>query len=165
MKSRVSLTLLAVAALAGGLHAQTQAQMNPDACAAYKKADAALNDTYKKVVAGYAKDTLFLQKLKAAQRAWIAYRDAHLEALYPAADKQAEYGSMYSTCRCSALQEVTEQRTKELQKWIDGVPEGETCRGSIKSATLAPVPKKLQAGELLQKEARALGACSSKPLS
>jgi len=124
---------LALCLLAPMLNAQ--GQMSADACAAYKKADTALNDTYKKVLAEYSKDTLFLQKLKAAQRAWVAFRDAHLEALYPAAEKQAEYGSMYFTCRCLALQEVTEQRTKELQKWLDGVPEGESCRGSIKSAS------------------------------
>jgi uncharacterized protein YecT (DUF1311 family) len=138
MTFRFSTLILALAALASfptTLHAQTQAQINSDACSAYKKADAALNDTYKKIQTEYSKDTLFLQKLKSAQRAWVAYRDAHLEALYPAVDKQAEYGSMYTTCRCAALQEVTEQRTKELQKWLDGVPEGETCRGSLKSAT------------------------------
>jgi uncharacterized protein YecT (DUF1311 family) len=138
MTFRFSTLILALASLASfptTLHAQTQAQINSDACSAYKKADAALNDTYKKIQTEYSKDTLFLQKLKSAQRAWVAYRDAHLEALYPAADKQAEYGSMFTTCRCAALQEVTEQRTKELQKWLDGVPEGETCRGSLKSAT------------------------------
>lgn len=126
--------LLAIVLCAPYLRAQTQSQMTADACSAYKKADLSLNDTYKKVLAGYANENVFLQKFKAAQRAWIAFRDAQLEALYPAADKQAEYGSMYSTCRCAALQELTEQRTKELQKWLDGVPEGETCRGSIKSA-------------------------------
>lgn len=134
MYLRFSAALFAIALIASSLCAQTQAQMTADACAAYKKSDQSLNDTYKKILAGYSKDTLFLQKFKAAQRAWVTFRDAHLEALYPAADKQAEYGSMYSTCHCAALQELTEQRTKELQKWLDGVPEGETCRGSIKSA-------------------------------
>lgn len=134
MHLRFSTSILAIALLSSCLFAQTQTQMTADACASYKKADQSLNDTYKKVLAAYSKDTLFLQKLKAAQRAWVAFRDAHLDALYPAADKQAEYGSMFSTCRCAALQELTEQRTKELQKWLDGVPEGETCRGSIKSA-------------------------------
>ena len=34
-------------------------------------------------------------KIKTAQRAWIAYRDAYMGAMYPAKDKQAEYGSIY----------------------------------------------------------------------
>jgi len=29
------------------------------------------------------------------QRAWPGYRDAYLEAMFPAADKQTEYGSIY----------------------------------------------------------------------
>jgi uncharacterized protein YecT (DUF1311 family) len=35
-------------------------------------------------------------KTKAAEKAWIAYRDAYIEATYPAKDKAAEYGSMYA---------------------------------------------------------------------
>jgi uncharacterized protein YecT (DUF1311 family) len=34
-------------------------------------------------------------ELRTAQRAWLAFRDAHLQELYPAKDKQGEYGSMY----------------------------------------------------------------------
>jgi len=36
-----------------------------------------------------------LRRFKAAERAWIAYRDAYMGAMYPAKDKQAEYGSIY----------------------------------------------------------------------
>jgi uncharacterized protein YecT (DUF1311 family) len=35
------------------------------------------------------------QKLKAAERVWIAYRDAYIDATYPAEDKATEYGSIY----------------------------------------------------------------------
>jgi uncharacterized protein YecT (DUF1311 family) len=34
-------------------------------------------------------------KIKAAERAWITYRDAYMDATYPAKDKQAEYGPIY----------------------------------------------------------------------
>jgi uncharacterized protein YecT (DUF1311 family) len=74
----------------------------------------------------------FLQKLKAAQRLWIAFRDAHLESLYPAGDKQLEYGSAYGACRCLALVELTNRRLEELKVWLRGVPEGETCKGSVR---------------------------------
>lgn len=76
---RVAIGMLALAAAT--LHAQTQADMNQDACAQYKKADQALNATYAIVLKNYAKDPQFLAKLKQAQRAWIAFRDAQLEAL------------------------------------------------------------------------------------
>lgn len=34
-------------------------------------------------------------KIKAAGEAWLAYRDAYMDAMYPAKNKQAEYGSVY----------------------------------------------------------------------
>ena len=76
------------------LPAQTQSDRNQDACAQYKNADQSLNATYAKVREDYAKDPQFLVKLKPTQRAWIAFRDAHLEARFPTADKQAQYGSV-----------------------------------------------------------------------
>ena len=84
------LLLLALGSLAlivSSARAQTQAEMNQDACAQYKNADQALNATYKKVLKDYAKDPLFLAKLKQAQRAWIAFRDGHLAARFPKVDK------------------------------------------------------------------------------
>jgi uncharacterized protein YecT (DUF1311 family) len=33
--------------------------------------------------------------VRTSQKAWEAYRDAYLEATFPAADKAVAYGSMY----------------------------------------------------------------------
>ena len=118
----------AVALPAAILQAQTQSDLTQDACARYKKSDQALNATYAKVLKDYARDPQFEAKFKQAQRAWIAFRDAHLEARFPKADKQSEYGSAYPTCRCNVLTELTEQRTKELKVWVDGIPEGGVWR-------------------------------------
>lgn len=111
--------------------AQTQADMQSQTCAEFKKADEALNKTYKRILADYKNEKTFLEKLKKAQRAWLAYRDAHLEAIYPEEDK-SYYGSVFGMCACTDKKELTEQRTKELKKWLDGVIEGEVCGGSIK---------------------------------
>jgi uncharacterized protein YecT (DUF1311 family) len=113
--------------------AQTQSESNQDACATFKQADALLNKSYNQVLSEYKKNGPFIRKLKIAQRAWIAYRDAQLEALYPAPNKRAEYGSVYPMCRCSALVTLTTQRAEELKKWIDGAEEGDVCSGSIKA--------------------------------
>ena len=128
------LALGVLALVAPSALAQTQAEMNQDACAQYKKADQALNAIYAKVLKDYAKDPLFLAKLKQAQRAWIAFRDADLSARFPKADKPTEDGSACPTCRCAVLTELTEQREKELRVWTDGVPEGDVCNGSVKIA-------------------------------
>src|SRR5215471_10453531 len=53
-----------------------QTSTNTDAQQEYAKADAKLNQVYKRILHDYAQDKLFLDKLKAAQRAWITFRDA-----------------------------------------------------------------------------------------
>jgi uncharacterized protein YecT (DUF1311 family) len=137
----LALLLCGLALPSLAIHAQTQAHMDQDACARYKKADQALNATYAKMLEEYAKETQFLLKLKRAQRAWIVFRDAQVEARFPKADKHAEYGSVYPTCRCAVLGELTEQREKELKVWVDGIPEGDVCSGSVKMAQMEGRPK------------------------
>jgi len=74
-----------------------QAQYDLNACAAdeAKRVDAELNRVYRELLAKTTDDPAALEKIKKFQRAWIAYRDACIEATYPAEDKRAEYGSMY----------------------------------------------------------------------
>lgn len=112
--------------------AQTQGEMNREACNDYKKADAELNKVYQQVLNENKANVLFVSKLKTAQRAWIAYRDAHVESLYPAANPQTEYGSVYPMCHCSVLTDLTRKRTEELRRWVDGIEEGDVCSGSVK---------------------------------
>lgn len=144
MIGRLSLAAMLVMAFSN-LTAQTQSATNQDVCAQYKQADQALNVTYRKVLKDYASDPEFVAKFKRAQRAWLIFRDAHLAARFPKADKQAEYGSAYPTCRCTLLAELTEQRTRELKVWADGIPEGDVCNGSVKRASLGDT---LPAGRL-----------------
>ena len=161
MKQRtMQARLLAVVTLALATTApvaQTQSNMNQEACAQYKKADQALNATYAKVLKDYTRDPQFLAKLKQAQRAWIAFRDAHLEASFPKTDKQAEYGSAYPTCRCNVLTELTEQREKELKVWADGIPEGDVCNGSVKTAATEQSSRGLQLSQVARACAKSSG--------
>jgi uncharacterized protein YecT (DUF1311 family) len=53
-----------------------------------------LNEIYLLLLAKAASQPEAVAKIKAAERAWIAYRDAYMEAMHPAKDKQAEYGSI-----------------------------------------------------------------------
>lgn len=133
--------LLAAFISASDIRAQTQAEMNKDACGKFAQADAELNSVYQRVLTEYAAETRFTDKLEAAQRAWITFRDAHLEALYPQADKQQEYGSVYPMCRCFALTEITKRRVDELKPWLNGLLEGESCRGSVKTIPGPNPPK------------------------
>ena len=126
------LSAIAVAVSYGGALSQTKQAPNQDACAGFKQADTLLNKTYNQVLTEYSKNAAFIRKLKIAQRAWIAYRNAQVEALYPEPDKRTAYGTVYPMCRCLALARLATLRTDELKKWIDGAEEGDTCSGSIK---------------------------------
>jgi uncharacterized protein YecT (DUF1311 family) len=114
--------------------AQSQKDMQNDACNDYRKVDSELNSVYQRILSEYREDKEFLDKLKKAQKAWLSYRDAHVESVYPAKDKKTEYGSMYEACLCTVQKDMTIQRTEILNLWLRGVPEGDVCSGSAKSA-------------------------------
>ena len=75
---------------------------------------------------------MFIRKLREAQRAWLAFREAELAARYPEQDKRLSYGSVYPMCRRQVLAELTGQQTAQLRQWLAGAEEGEVCAGSIK---------------------------------
>jgi uncharacterized protein YecT (DUF1311 family) len=110
--------------------AQTQMQLNKEACDEYKKADVEMNDVYRRINRDYRDNPGFIAALKKAQLAWIRYRDAHLESIFPGDPSQ--YGSINPMCRCTNLAEITKERTKVLKRWVEGIEEGDVCAGSVK---------------------------------
>jgi uncharacterized protein YecT (DUF1311 family) len=93
-------------------HAQTQGQMNQEAAAEFKKADAQLNKIYPQVLAKL--DAEGKEKLKAAQRAWVAFRDAQAEL---DADT-ARGGTMAPLLRATSLTQTTEDRITQLKAFL-----------------------------------------------
>lgn len=75
--------------------AKTQAEMTACASAEASRADKELNQVYVQLLAKAASIPDSAMKVKAAEQAWTAFRDAYIEATYPAKDKATEYGSMY----------------------------------------------------------------------
>jgi uncharacterized protein YecT (DUF1311 family) len=62
------------------------------------------------------------------QKAWEAYRDAQLKALYPATDDDvAEYGSAYPMCLAALKKRLTEGRIRDLKGLTTS--EGDVCHG------------------------------------
>ncbi len=49
-------------------------------------------------------------KIKTAQNAWLSWRDAYMDAMYPAKDKQFEYGSVYPTNANLLRAKLTQQQ-------------------------------------------------------
>ncbi len=96
------------------VHAQTQAAMNAQARADFKRADAELNKIYQAVLAKL-RDAESKQKLRETQRAWIESRDA--EAARAAGE--ADGGSMAPTIRFETMIEVIQQRM-QLKLHLEG---------------------------------------------
>ena len=74
--------------------ANTQSELNRCANDEAARVDAELNTVYRALLRT-VKRPAYVAKIKAAQRAWVVYRDAYIAATYPAEDKQAEYGTIY----------------------------------------------------------------------
>ena len=110
---------------------QTQSELNEKAHKDLLKANKELNDVYKKILQEYNFDTLFIKNFKAAQKLWLQLRDAEMKAKFPHAN-DGSYGSVFPMCWSMELQSLTEQRTKDIKIWLDGVEEGDVCNGSVK---------------------------------
>ncbi len=96
----------------------------------YKGADREMNRVYAAVLSKYAKDMAFIAKLKAAQRAWLVFRNAEVAATYPDPDPST-YGSVYPECVRLTATELTKLRTEQLKVWLKGTEEGDVCSGSV----------------------------------
>jgi len=100
----------APAALAYECQDQTQRGLDICADANFQKADAALNASYKEIVRRLKDDAPTTKLLVTAQKAWLAYRDAECAFSSSANSGGSIYPMVFSIC----LEEVTQQRTKEL---------------------------------------------------
>ena len=97
-----------------------QAEMNQCAWQDYQIADQNLNETWKKLMAKFKNDKIATTKLKTAQKAWIVFRDAELEAQFACNPKDEPcWGSIEPLLRNGVLTDMTQQRTERLQKYID----------------------------------------------
>lgn len=98
-----------------------QSEMNQCAADDFAKADQALNETYQAIFKKYKDNKPYLKKLKQAQRAWIKFRDAELEAMFAcdSDDMRVCWGSMYPLLMLGAKQALTENRTKHLNIYLE----------------------------------------------
>lgn len=94
--------------------AQDQATMTVCANRAYKQSDAELNKTYKAIAARLKDDKPLAQKLIAAQRAWVTFRDAECGF----ATGNAEGGSIYPMVLAACLDRQTKARTEDLKRYL-----------------------------------------------
>jgi len=92
---------------------QTQSQMNICASIAYQNADRKLNQVYQQLLPKLS--AARKQKLIAAQQAWIKFRDSSCEFERSAYEGGSLAPMIYGFC----LANVTEQRTKDLRRYLE----------------------------------------------
>ena len=103
-------------------------QMESTQCAVdeFQASDKKLNDTWKKLMVKFKNDKTATAKLKAAQNAWIVFRDAEVAAIFACDDESGKcWGSIAGQLYNNVLKELTDARTERLQTYIDkglGVP-------------------------------------------
>ena len=98
--------------------ANTQVEMNACAGAEAKRVDAKLNSTYRALLAKVESQPEAVAKIKAAERAWVTYREAYIDATYPAKDKATEYGSIYPLDVALLRAKLTQRQVTALEEMV-----------------------------------------------
>lgn len=122
---------------------ETQAEMNQCAIDEFRNADKRLNETYKELLDKLRNNKTALSKVIAAERAWIAFRDADLAARWPLApgENPQVLGSVHPFCFYEALTEMTNRRTDEL-RYLSFPLGGDVCGGPLAKCTMQLPDKK-----------------------
>jgi uncharacterized protein YecT (DUF1311 family) len=115
----------------GKLH--TQSEMNDCAATEAKKADTVLNATYRQLLSKVKENKTATEKVVAAEKAWIVFRDAELAAEWPVPDgdnPNALYGSVHPLCYYNEFAAMTWERVKALKKLVRN-EEGDVCSSGL----------------------------------
>jgi uncharacterized protein YecT (DUF1311 family) len=106
----------------------SQAEMNGCFAKEAQEADARLNATYRKLLSKIKDNKIAVARAVAAERAWVAFRDAQLAALWPV-ESDAELqslGTAHPMCYAMERKAMTEERIKQLRQQMKS-EEGDIC--------------------------------------
>jgi uncharacterized protein YecT (DUF1311 family) len=106
----------------------SQAEMNGCFAKEAQDADARLSATYRKLLSRIKDNKIALANAVAAERAWVAFRDAQLAALWPvASDTEIQsLGTVHPMCYAMERKAMTEERIKQLRQQMKS-KEGDVC--------------------------------------
>jgi uncharacterized protein YecT (DUF1311 family) len=99
--------------------AMTQSAMHTCASEEAARVDVELNNVYQTLLKRSSSRPGAIQKMKRAERTWVTYRDAYIEAMYPAPDKQAAYGSIYPTELNLLRADLTRDHIRDLRRLLE----------------------------------------------
>jgi len=98
--------------------ANTQSAINDCAREEARRVDAELNAVYQRLLVAARGEPGAVDAIIAAEKVWIDYRDAYMNAMYPAKDKQAAYGSIFPTDANLVHAKLTRQQTDALRELL-----------------------------------------------
>lgn len=116
----------------------TQVELNQRAGKDLSLTEAELNDVLAHIKKEYADDPIFLEKLGEAQKAWEAFRDKEIEAIFPPRE-DGFYGSIHSMCYSNEKKEISQQRIRELKRWTEHT--NKECSESMEHPVLDQSPQ------------------------
>ncbi len=99
-------------------NAKTQLDLDTCASGEIRLRNKQMGSVYSAILSRVAGQPATLTKVKAMQRAWLAYVSTYLAALYPASNKQAEYGSIYVMNAALAQAALVQAHTRDLQELL-----------------------------------------------
>lgn len=126
------LAFLSLFLFSSSLVAQTQNEMNATALKELKSAEAALEQINSEILFLYKEDQSFINAYQTAEKAWVSYRDAYLEMIFPGENKTI-YGSVYPMVWAANKTGLIKDHCKTLSEWLSGGVEGDVSRGSVKT--------------------------------
>jgi len=114
--------LLSFILLVGRMHGQSTVEMRHEATADLRKSEADLDDAYNQLLAKFdqkVQDTKLREKLKfeleQSQAAWLKFRTVEARIRN---DLNTPEGTMAALSSITSLQEVTDERTRQLKKYL-----------------------------------------------
>ncbi len=105
--------------------APLQGDLNDCAVTDLKESEAKMNRVFQALLHQYREDRMAIEKLEAAQRTWLAYRDAHMDSYYPEIGKRF-YGTVQPMCHALLKARLTEERLRILKEMLNP-EEGDVC--------------------------------------
>jgi uncharacterized protein YecT (DUF1311 family) len=81
-----------------------------------KRVNDELNKIYELLLLKVRANPITASKIQIAQKAWETYRDSYIDAMYPAKDKQSEYGTLFPVEVDLLSAELNRQQIRALQR-------------------------------------------------
>lgn len=108
----------------------SQTEMTLEAVADYNETERLHQQVYDEIIAIYGDDKESVEFLRRSQRAWIAFRDAHIRAIWPPIETGEWMGTAEKMCIPMELEKITRQRVLQLLTWRNGIKEGDVGSGT-----------------------------------